>query len=110
MEMTYVSGRSFYSLTTGNKKENGEWEVTVKMSEKVRYPNGTDREESIEHTGVHQDFDAAHKIALRNVMQELQDLVYSRGFDSLVEGKDYERSLETTDGDTIKFDAITPSE
>jgi hypothetical protein len=110
MEMTYLSGRSFSSVTTGTKEENGDWNVKVLMTETLDYPNGTKREESIEKSAISPSFNVAHQTAMNGVLQVLQDLVYTRGFDSLIEARDYEKNLQVTDGDTIKFDAITPSE
>lgn len=108
--MNFVRGRSFGSQTSGVKFEDGKWHLTVTMSETVLYPNGTSREETITHTAENTDFDTAHKEAMRQVLQELQDLVYSRGFDSLIEGMDYERSMEALGDSDITPDEVAKSE
>ena len=110
MDMSYLSGRSFLSDTKGYKDEEGNWNVVTVMTETLTYPNGTVREEKIEGSYKDPEFKVAHMLAMREVLQELQDLVYNRGFDSLIEAKDYDRSLEVDGDATIKFDAITPPE
>lgn len=109
MDMQYVTGRSFSSITSGFKEDDGNWRVLVEMSETLVYPNGTSRKEVIEGTATESDFHAAHKGAMQKVLQELQDLVYSRGFDSLIEAVDYQRNLEEGD-DSNKADEATASE
>lgn len=91
--MTHVTGRSFLSDTKGEKDEAGNWYVAVVMTETITYPNGTERTETIVGEHVDKDFHEAHKNAMRDVLQRVQDLVYSRGFDSLIEAADYDRSL-----------------
>jgi len=110
MDMSYLEGRSFYSHTTGVKNDNGDWEVTVNMSETLAYPNGTTRQEYLESTITDKDFDVAHKTAMKNVLQDLENLVYSRGFDSLIEALDYERNLEGTNDLEAKPDETAQSE
>jgi hypothetical protein len=103
MDMTYVSGRSFGSNTTGYKDEgDGLWHVVVTMVEILTFPNGLERSETIEGRAENVSFHEAHKSAMRDVLQLLQDLVYSKGFDSLIEGMDYERSLQESDDPKIE--------
>lgn len=106
--MSYLMGRSFYSLTTGTK-EGDDWKVTVNMSETLSYPNNEVRQEYIEKTIVDKSFDMAHKEAMRQVLQDLENLVYSRGFDSLIEALDYERNLEATNDSEAQPDETTQS-
>lgn len=94
MDMTYLSGRSFSSYTTGIKGEDGKWKVSVELGERVQYPNGTHKQESIFYEEVNEDFDVAHQTALKACLYDLQELVYSRNFDSLIEAKEYDRNLE----------------
>lgn len=94
MESNTLKGRVFSQTTTGVKNENGMWTLEVVMVEKVTMPDGQVFEESIETMCMDEDFDTAHQTALRAALTELQELVYSRGFDSLIEGKEYQRKLE----------------
>lgn len=110
MDMTYISGRSFLSDTQGTKDENtGNWTVRVVITETLSYPNGTNRSESVEGVHTDKDFHEAHKYAMRDALQLVQDLVYTRGFDSLIEAVDYDRSLEENDA-TAKADEAPASE
>src|SRR6188474_183124 len=101
MDMNYLAGRSFSSITSGSKEEDGDWSVKVVMTETLIFPNGQVRTETVEALSKEKEFDLAHKEAMRQVLQEVQDLVYTRGFESLIEARDYERGLEIQDGDTI---------
>jgi len=107
MDMTYLSGRGFTSVTKGEKDENEFWKVVVVMGETISYPNGTSREEHIEAMGIDKNFDKAHQTALKSCLQQLQDYVYSRGFESLIEAMDYMRNLESGDGNNDKPDQDT---
>ena len=109
MDMTYVSGRSFASVTSGTKDEDGDWIVNIVMSETINYPNGLVRQEEVSGFKKDKDFDLAHKTAMQYVLQQLQDLVYSKGFDSLIEGRDYQRSLEAGNGSDIEADEASSS-
>lgn len=86
--------RIFSQTTTGKRLENGMWELTSLMIEKVIYLDGTEKEEKIETMCVDADFDVAHTVALKSSLEELGFLVYSRKFDSLIEGAEYQRKLE----------------
>lgn len=102
MENSDIKSRGFSQTTLGSKRENGMWELTVVMTESVVYNDGTERSESIETMCVDEDFFTAQQVALRAALTELQDLVYSRGLDSIIEGRDYQRRLE--EHDTIEID------
>ena len=109
MDMRYIDGRSFLSSTTGTKDEDGNWLVNVVMTETIVYPNGQVREEAIQAFKKDKNFDIAHKAAMQEILQNLQDVVYTPGFDSLVEGIDYLRNLETEDDANSQADEITPA-
>lgn len=104
MEMEYLAGRSFTSHTQGWKNSGGDWDVVMTMTETVSYPNGQQRTEAIETKGSHKDFDTAHKVALADCMNQLQELVYAKGFDSLIEARDYERTLAERNDTDPKVD------
>ncbi len=110
MEMQYLVGRGFTSVTTGTKDENGTWKLVVTMGESLSYPNGTTREEHIEAMGMSDDYDQAHQTALKSCLQQLQDLVYGRGFDSLVEAMDYERSMEALGDSDVTSDETSATQ
>lgn len=110
MEMDYLQGRGFTSVTKGERDERGIWTVNVRMGETISYPNGTVRGEGIEATRESTSFDTAHQMALKECLQQLQDLVYSRGFDSLIEALDYSRQMEATSDEATKADEASPSE
>jgi hypothetical protein len=110
MDMTYLTGRSFTNITQGFRDEHDVWRVSVVMTEDLLYPNGTGRTEEIKGLAENKDFDVAHKTAMQSVLQQLQDLVYSRGFDSLIEAMDYERTLEEGDDSNAKADEAPASE
>ena len=109
MDMTYLSERSFTNVTRGNKDDDGVWNVSVVMTETLLYPNGTERTEGITGEFRSKNFDEAHKTAMQQVLQQLQDLVYSRGFDSLIEAMDYERNLEEGDDSNTQVDEAPAS-
>lgn len=91
-------GRVFAQETVGIRMDDGGWKVTVTMTEKVTLNNGIERVETIEAMAMDSTFNDAHRVALQSSMAELQDLVYARGFESLIEGRDYQRSLEAANG------------
>lgn len=107
MDMSYLTGRGFTSVTTGEKDENGNWKIVVTMGESIQYPNGTKREGKVDAMGISTDYDEAHQTALKSCLQQLQDLVYSRGFDSLIEALDYQKGLEMGNADSSQADEDT---
>jgi hypothetical protein len=92
--MNKYKGRVFAQETKGVCADDGFWTVTVTMREQVTWENGEVQEEVINAMSMDKNFDDAHKTALRASLQELQDLVYARGFESLIEGREYQRSIE----------------
>lgn len=99
MDNNKLSGRIFGQQTTATRMENGLWKLHVEIREKLIYPDGQERDEAIESECIDKDFDTAHQIALNSALSELQTIVYGRNFDSLIEGKDYERTLNDNLGD-----------
>lgn len=91
MDNNKLVGRTFGQKTTATKDEQGYWKLRVVIEETVTYPDGTKKEETIESECVDKDFDTAHRIALYSALRELGYLVYDRKFDSLIEGREYER-------------------
>lgn len=102
MDYKNLKGRYFGNDTFAKKLENGMWEVTAVIKERVSEDGVNWIEESIGTTAVDSDFDNAHKMALRVVLQELDRLVYQHGFDSLVQGIEADRLLEKEEGDESK--------
>src|SRR5512132_1902840 len=96
--MDKYKGRVFAQETKGVRGDDGYWTVSVIMTEKVTWEDGQEVEESIAATSMDKSFDAAHKVAMRASLAELQDLVYARGFESLIEGKAYQRMIEASNG------------
>lgn len=94
MNYKNLKGRYFGNDTFSLKGANGMWEVTVIIKERVTEDGENWIEESIGASAVDEDFDTAHKMALRVTLQELDRLVYQRGFDSLVQGIEADRLLE----------------
>jgi len=107
MDMNKLSGRVFGQQTLGEKDEQGYWKITVVMTEKIIFPDGTSKEEKIESMCMDKDFDTAHQIALHSALSELRELVYDKNFDSLIEGREYQRVLETDDGSSNKANPDT---
>lgn len=82
--MENIVGRSFEQSTNGLKDTDGTWKVTVTVSERITTDGENWETESISAMGMDKSFDEAHKVALRSVLQWLEEYVYSRGFDNLV--------------------------
>lgn len=97
MDMNDVMIRKFYNSTNGERLENGDWRVTCTIGEDLAMTDGTTKSEVIDAMCVDKEFDVAHGAALNSVIEELRMLVYERGFDSLVEGVEYQRKLEVND-------------
>lgn len=98
MEEKFYKGRVFFQETRGVQGEDGYWKVEVDLMEKVTLKDGTELEEHIKAMAMDSTFIGAHQVALRSALAELQDLVYAKGFDSLIEGREYQRSLEAVNG------------
>lgn len=94
MNYKELKGRYFGNDTFSKKLDSDMWEVIVVIKERVSEDGVNWVEESIGTTAVDADFDTAHKMALRVVLQELDRLVYQKGFDSLVQGIEADRLLE----------------
>ncbi len=108
MDNNKLIGRTFGQKTTATKDEQGYWKIQVVIVESVTYPDGVTKEENIESECVDRDFDTAHQIALHSALSELGMLVYDRKFDSLIEGKEYQRKLEAeSDGSENNKDTPT---
>lgn len=110
MDNNLLSGRSFGQRTTATRDEQGYWKLHVMMEEEVSYPDGTVRRETLESECMDKEFNVAHGMALGTVLAELDTLVYSRGFDSLIEGIDYQRKLEAENAAGSKTDEDTPTQ
>jgi hypothetical protein len=110
MDTNKLIGRVFSQETIGTKGENGLWTVKVNMTEKVTYPDGQERAESIDTECVDADFHVAHRIALHSGLSELARLVYDRGLDSLIDGMDFEREFEELLSDEGNTNQDTPTQ
>lgn len=110
MDNNTLVGRGFGQQTTATRDIDGFWKIEVLMTEKVIYPDGSVKEESIESMHVDRDFDVAHQVALHSALSELNELVYDRGFDSLIEGKEYERKLEAENANGSKANEDTTTQ
>lgn len=109
MDNSKITGRVFSQTTSGRKLDNGLWELTVDITEKLFFPDGTEKEESINTMCADEDFDVAHQIALHSALIELRELVYDKNLDSLIDGKEQQRKLEA-ENDSIKADQDTPTQ
>lgn len=109
MNNSDLKERVFAQTTTGKRLENGMWELTSHIRETVVYLDGTKKEEDIESMCVDPDFDVAHQVALKSSLAELGYLVYARGFDSLIEGVEYQKKLEE-ENDSPKDNSDTPTQ
>lgn len=94
MDYNNLKGRYFGNDTFAKKGENGMWEVTVIIRERVSEDGENWVEESIGASAMDADFTIAHKLCLMSVLGELNDLVYSKGIDSLVQGLEIKRKSE----------------
>jgi len=98
MDMNLILERKFYNDTVGLKETDNTWKLIVTLGEKIVLKDGTVREEKLEAMSLDTDFGSAQRIALRSVLQQMDDLVYARGFDSLIDAVDYQKSLEKPNG------------
>lgn len=87
MDMNLIAGRIFSQQTSGEKLENGDWKVSVTITEKVKESSESEwLEANIDSEAQDKNFDNAHKLAMFSALQELNRLVYSRGLESMFEG------------------------
>jgi soluble cytochrome b562 len=86
-----LKGKVFGSDTTGIKGDDGYWKLTVVICEKETEDGATWREEKLSSMAFDTSFQAAHETALRSVLQEMNERVYAKGFDSLIEAIDSEK-------------------
>lgn len=100
--------RYFGSGTTANLDDNGYWHVTVEILEKYTDNDGNNREEKLSASAVDKTLNTAHALALASAMQEMDELVYSKGYESLIEGID-KRALEGRDDSETKVDTSLPA-
>lgn len=91
--MNKLTGRVFDSSTVGILEKDGFWKLTVTITEKQSEDGITWREESVSCMSVDTSFDAAHKTSLRSVLQEMNERVYAKGFDSLIDAVDEEKRI-----------------
>ncbi len=94
MDYTNLNGRYFGNDTFARKLPNGLWEVTLIIKEKLTDDGVNWAEESIGSSAIDADFDVAHREALAATLQTMKELVYDRGFDSLVQAVEYQKKLE----------------
>lgn len=87
MEQGTIKGRVFSSETKGLLDNDGYWSVTVEIKEKATLDGVEWFEETIDAMSIDKSFDNAHQTALRSVLQWMEEYVYSRGFNSLIEAK-----------------------
>ena len=107
MEHTYV-GRQFESVTTGTLDADNDWTVTVKSTERVTKDGTNWEEESIEFKAIDNSFQKAHKVALTAFVRWMDDNIYSKGTDSLVEAVKMQKELTTNEGNETE-DNETPA-
>jgi hypothetical protein len=80
-----LKGRVFSNETKGVMGDDGYWKLTITITERDTLDGVNWREESLSAASIDTDFDAAHRTAMRSVLQSMNDIVYARGFDSLIE-------------------------
>lgn len=95
MEIKNAVGRSFVSETLSHRDEHGYWMVTVRITEKATLDGANWVEETIEASSADKNHDSAHKLAMFSCLQELNRLTVSAGFDSLIEGREWDRANGT---------------
>ncbi len=98
MDMKTVKGRSFVQNTIGTKDSEGYWMVVVSMEETLVFNDGSTASEKVESSSLDRDFGMAQQIALRASLAELDEITFSRGFDSLIEGRAYQKTLGKSNG------------
>jgi len=99
MDYKNLKGRYFGNDTFAKKLPNGSWEVTLVIKEKLTDDGTNWVEESIGSSAIDISFDVAHRTALASTLQAMKELVYDRGFDSLVQAVEYQKQLETEEED-----------
>lgn len=92
-----IKERFFGSTTTGEKDKDGTWKVVLDCTEKIVWNDGTTKEETISFMGMDSNFHLAHQTTLRGYLNWMNDFVYGRGSDSLIEGVAFSK-LEAGDG------------
>lgn len=100
MNYKNLKGRYFGNDVMSTKADNGMWTVTVVIRERVSEDGENWVEESIGASAMDMNFDTAHKLALGTVLSELNELVYVKGFESLVEAIEADRALEESKNDS----------
>lgn len=104
MDMNSITGRSFSNYTVGEKLENGDWKVKVTIVEALQWKDGEVKEETIEAECQASDFNVAQQEALASALYELNEVVLSKGYTSLVIAR------EEQDDSKAETDETTPTQ
>jgi hypothetical protein len=110
MDMNNVVGRVLNQSNFATKDADGYWHMKCSFVETATFSDGTEKEEFIESEAMDKDFYVAYQVALESVLLELRALTSLRGFDSLIDGMEYERKLEAENGSNSKADEDTPTQ
>ena len=81
-------GKSFVNDNKGILGEDGYWTVTVLMTEKFFYDDGSETTEVIESMCMDNNFQMAHQTALASALVQYRQEVYDRGLTSLIEARE----------------------
>ncbi len=102
MDMEHVVGRVLDQINTATKDSEGYWHMKCSFVETATYSDGTEKQEFLESEAMDKDFYVAYQMALESVLLELRALTSLRGFDSLIDGVEYERKLEAENDSNSK--------
>lgn len=81
-----VNGRCFESSTTAEKQENGDWTVTVLMTEKRRFDGVEEWEvKTLSAMCTDKAFESAYSTAMTSATEQFNDIISMTKTDSLFE-------------------------
>lgn len=99
MEAKDYKYREFSSYTRATREEDGTWKLVLDNIERASDDGQNWIDAKAEVMVMDNDFDEAHKIALRSLFAWLEENVTSKGFHSMIDAANYYRSLkEKEDG------------
>lgn len=96
--MSFI-GFVYKTEVLSNKTKDEFWKVDIVISEK-RTSDGVEwKEEVIEASSVDLNREDAERVALRSALAQLDDLVYSRGYKSLIDAREDENESNSQDNE-----------
>ena len=78
-----ILGRCFSNDIVAIKNEQGDWEISVTMTEKLLTEGSEWEEKKVAAKCTDKDFSKAYEVAMNSTLSQLSDIVKETGSDSL---------------------------